>query len=133
MERLRERLDLAERALSTLRELAGLEAPSAVERDAAIQRFEYSFEATWRAAQRYLSILEGMDLGSPKAAIRAARDVGVLTDEEAESALAMTDDRNLTVHTYNEPLAKAIFGRLSDHLSVMSAWLAAMTKRVDAG
>ena len=45
MERLKERLALARRALSTLQELVRLEQPSQVERDAAIQRFEYTCEA----------------------------------------------------------------------------------------
>lgn len=46
MDRSRERLTIAARALASLRELAVLTQPTAVERDAAIQRFEYSFEAT---------------------------------------------------------------------------------------
>ena len=60
MERLNERLVIARRALSTLQELLGLEAPSRVERDAAIQRFEYTCEAVWKAAQRYLQDVEGI-------------------------------------------------------------------------
>jgi hypothetical protein len=42
-----ERLAVARRALSTLCELAGAPSPSAVERDASIQRFEYTCEAVW--------------------------------------------------------------------------------------
>ena len=45
-------LDLAARAQATFVELADLAAPSALERDAAIKRFEYSFEATWKARPR---------------------------------------------------------------------------------
>ena len=44
--------------------------------------------------------------------MRAARDAGMLDDGETERALAMVDDRNLTVHTYNEELAQAIYARL---------------------
>ena len=119
MERLRERVELAGKALETLKELAGLGSPSAVERDAAIQRFEYTFEAVWKLAQRHLRIQEGIEVGSPKASIRRSRDVGLLSDREAEAALAMADDRNQTVHTYNEAVAVAIFGRLSGHLRVL--------------
>ena len=36
----------------------------------------------------------------------------MLDDGETERALAMVDDRNLTVHTYNEELAQAIYARL---------------------
>jgi hypothetical protein len=43
----------------------------------------------------------------------------LLSEEEAERCLAMADDRNLTSHTYIEAVAKAIFGRLSDHRELM--------------
>ena len=56
MDRLAQRIQLARRALATLRELTLLAAPTAVERDAAIQRFEYSTEACWKAAQSVLSV-----------------------------------------------------------------------------
>ncbi len=129
MDRARERLSIAARALSSLRELALLPEPTAVERDAAIQRFEYSFEATWKASQRLLYAFEGVDTGSPKACVRAAREAGWLTDAEAAAALAMADDRNLTAHTYNEGLAERIFSRLPSHLALMEHWLSAMSRR----
>jgi len=64
VERLKERLAIARRALSTLQELVRLEHPSPVERDAAIQRFEYTCEAVWKAAQRYLLEVEGISAGN---------------------------------------------------------------------
>ena len=131
MARLRQRLKLAARALAALQELAGLERPSAIERDAALQRFEYTFEAVWKASQRYLLLREGMDLGSPKACIRAARDVELFSDAETERALAMADDRNLTVHTYNEALANAIFARLPQHAAALEGWFKAMSQRLE--
>ena len=75
MDRLKERLATARRALESLEELVVLQPPSRVERDAAIQRFEYTFEACWKAAQRYLLVVEGLSLGAPKACIRASREV----------------------------------------------------------
>jgi hypothetical protein len=75
MERLRERIQIALQAIKTFTELVGKEQISAVERDAAIQRFEYTYEATWKAAQRYLLMREGVDTGSPKAVIREAGKV----------------------------------------------------------
>jgi nucleotidyltransferase substrate binding protein (TIGR01987 family) len=128
--RLRERLTVAARAVETLRELALLPGPTRTERDAAIQRFEYSFEATWKAAQRYLQIVEGTVVGSPKAAIRASRESGLLDATTTEQALGMADDRNLTAHTYNESLAVAISARLPRHLTTLEAWLRAMRDRL---
>lgn len=76
MERLKERLALARKALSTLTELLVTESPSKVERDAAIQRFEYTFEAVCKAAGRYLLVMEGINVGSPKSIVRATREIG---------------------------------------------------------
>ncbi|HTY77390.1 MAG TPA: nucleotidyltransferase substrate binding protein [Candidatus Bathyarchaeia archaeon] len=77
MDRLRQRLRLAEQAAETLGELAARAAPSKIERDAAIQRFEYTLEATWKAAQRFLSVVEGVEAGSPKSAVRGCHEAGL--------------------------------------------------------
>jgi len=64
MERLKKRLEVAKKALMTLQELEN-KPESKMRRDATIQRFEYSFEAMWKAAKQYLNDIEGLDLGSP--------------------------------------------------------------------
>jgi nucleotidyltransferase substrate binding protein (TIGR01987 family) len=129
VERLKERLAVARRALGTLQEILAVEHPSRVERDAAIQRFEYTCEAVWKAAQQYLQEIEGLRLGSPKGSIRASRDVGLVTDEQATVGLEMIDDRNLTVHTYNESLAEAIYHQLPSYADFLAVWLTAMEER----
>lgn len=126
MERLSERLAEATAALASLDELARRPTRSVVERDAAIMRFTYTFEAVWKAAQRHLYEREGLDIGSPKQAVRASRRTGLLTDEEAEAALAMADDRNLVVHVYREAVARDLDSRLAAHAVTLAAWLAAM-------
>ncbi|MBI5506945.1 MAG: nucleotidyltransferase substrate binding protein [Deltaproteobacteria bacterium] len=130
MQRLRERLEIARRAVASLTELTGHGGLSPVERDAAIQRFEYSVEAVWKAAQRYLRVVEGIEVGSPKSAVRGCFEATVLGEVEARRLLAMIDDRNLTVHTYNEALAQAIASRLSPHAEALAGWIAAVSERV---
>ena len=132
MDDLSTRLHAAVRAVGTLEELAQLESPTPVQRDAAIQRFEYSVEATWKAARHYLLQREGVERASPKSVIRACREVGLLSDDQAGHALAMIDDRNLTAHTYNEGLARMIFARLPAHVSLLGKWLDAMDTATDA-
>ena len=127
MERLSERLAEAEAALASLDELARRPTRSVVERDAAIMRFTYTFEAVWKTAQRYLQEHEGLDVGSPKQAIRASRRIGLVTDEQAEAALRMADDRNLVVHVYREAVAQDLDSRLPAHAVTLAAWLAAMS------
>lgn len=119
MERLNQRLQMARRALATLQELAPLASPTKVERDAAIQRFEYSTEACWRAAQSVMSIQFGLELASPKSVIRACAQNALLAEADARLAMDLVDDRNLTSHMYNEALAQAIWSRLLTHLAVM--------------
>ena len=43
----------------------------------------------------------------------------------------MADDRNLTVHTYNEALANAIFARLPQHAAALEGWVKAMAQRLE--
>ena len=130
MERLRERIEMAKKALQSFEESVGSETPSQIERDAAIQRFEYTVEAVWKAAQRYLQIIEGLSEGSPKGAVRRLREVGILEEDAATRALAMIDHRNLTVHTYNEALADQIYRHLRDYARLMQSWLSQMEKRI---
>jgi nucleotidyltransferase substrate binding protein (TIGR01987 family) len=130
VERLNERLAVAKRALETLQELLELEQPSRVERDAAIQRFEYTCEAVWKAAQRYLQVVEGISIGSPKGSIRGSREVGLINDEQTTLGLEMIDDRNLTVHTYNEPLAEELYRQLPAYADFLGVWLTAMADRL---
>ena len=128
MERLTQRIEVARRALATLRELTPIISPTTVERDAAIQRFEYSTEACWKAAQSVLSIQFGLELASPKSVIRACAQNALLTESDARLAMDLVDDRNLTAHTYNEALAQAIWSRLPNHVSVLQQWLATLER-----
>ena len=118
MERLKKRIEVAKKALITLQELKN-EPESKILRDAMIQRFEYSFEAMWKAAKQYLNDIEGLNLGSPKGVIRACFQVGLLNQAQTRLALAMTDSRNLTSHTYNESLADDIFSKIKDYHALM--------------
>ena len=126
MERLTERLAVASRALERLQQITELPQIGEIERDAVIQRFEFTFEAVWKAAQFHLLTVEGLDVASPKAAMRACREVGLLDEQEAMQALRMADDRNLTVHTYNEQLAEQILERIMGYQVLLDHWLTAM-------
>ena len=126
MERLSGRLAEARRALASFEELARRRERSVIERDAAIMRFAYTFEAAWKAVQLYLHEHEGVEVGSPKQSIRASRRIGLLTDEQAESALSMTDDRNVVVHVYREAVASDLDSRLHLHAATLAAWLGAI-------
>ena len=117
------RLDIARQALRTLEEL-DLGSDDPVIRDAAIQRFEYTFEAVWKAAQAVLRERFGVALASPKPVIRACHENGLLDEAETRLALAMVDHRNLTSHTYNRALAEEIYAALPDYRRLLHTWMA---------
>jgi nucleotidyltransferase substrate binding protein (TIGR01987 family) len=129
LERLRQRLSIARKAWTALDQVLH-EPHSPIVRDASIQRFEFTFEAVWKAAQLYLATVESLESGSPKSAIRECRRIGLLEDEQTRMALRMADDRNLTVHTYNEDLAEEIYHRIVTYAPLMDRWIEAMVQRV---
>jgi len=63
MERLQQRIETAEHALHTLTELSSQQDVSDIVRDAAIQRFEYTFEAMWKATKLFITPISSL-LGS---------------------------------------------------------------------
>lgn len=124
------RLQLARKALKTLEQLLG-EPPSPVVRDALIQRFEYTFEATWQAAKHYLRECEGLDAASPAQSIRSCHDVGLLDEPISRGCLEMVTDRNQTVHTYKEEVATEIASHIKGHAALLMAWLDALERRLE--
>ena len=89
-----------------------------VSRDAAIQRFEFCFELAWKAIQERARD-EGLDCQSPKSCLTLAFKASWVVDER--EWLAMLADRNQTSHTYDEDLAKAVYGRLRRYLPLLEA------------
>ena len=130
MARLATRLAEAEAALSTLDEAISTEPRSLMERDSAILRLIYTFEAVWKACQQLLADKEDIEVASPNTAIRAARRLGWLSDEDAESAMKVGRDRNLAVHMYRGAIGADIGERLAGHAAVLRRWLKALQRRV---
>ncbi|SEA91629.1 Nucleotidyltransferase substrate binding protein like [Thalassobacillus cyri] len=54
----------------------------------------------------------------------------LLEDEEAVLALEMVNDRNLTVHTYNEEVAIKIHKNLSRYNDLLHQWVERMNGKV---
>ncbi len=87
------------------------EAETELEIDGAIQRFEFSFQLFWKLLQRKLE-REGLTCRSPRGCIKEAYRIGLLDDEE--SLLEMLEDRNKTVHIYDEAKSREIFRRICE-------------------
>ena len=130
MERLDRRLAEAAAALATLDELAGKSERTLVERDSAVLRLIYSYEAVWKACQKVLAALENVSAASPNATIRAARALGWLSDEDAQAAIKLGKERNLAVHMYRDQ--QQIEGHLAAHAALLRRWLEALHGRAAA-
>ncbi len=107
MERVKERILIAKTALKAFKESVGRNDLSLLERDGAVQRFEFTYETVWKAVQAYLDVVEKIQISSPRGIVRAAFQAKLLTEDESQKALIMIDDRNTTVHTYNEKFVTA--------------------------
>lgn len=125
-----EKLDTASRALETLKNILG-EPFSEIVRDATIHRFEYTFEACWKSLKAYLAGEEGIVCNSPKSCFRAAFQAGLLDEAESEAALKMTDERNLTSHTYIEEVAQRVYGQAPEFAELMREVIEAMRARLE--
>jgi nucleotidyltransferase substrate binding protein (TIGR01987 family) len=92
------RLEIAQQALSTLEEI--LHEPfSAIVRDATIQRFEYTFEAVWKALREHLLEMEGIVCNSPKSCFREAFSLGYLSEEETVGCQMLREALGLELPT----------------------------------
>jgi nucleotidyltransferase substrate binding protein (TIGR01987 family) len=110
------KVEIFEQALSTFK-AALLDNPSELERDGAIQRFEYCFDLAWKSLKRHLEAKGLIDLNSPRSVFAAAYAEGVIDDEAIWSTIILK--RNASVHTYNRQLAEALFSELPVYYGAM--------------
>lgn len=97
------------KATKKLQEFSQKAQPSELERAGIIQAFEFCFELFWKTFQK-IAENEGSFVGGPKPALQGAFKRGLFMDDGIW--LKMLQDRNLTVHTYNDSLANDIYQRI---------------------
>lgn len=110
-ERLAQRLESFASALSRLRD-ALAEEETALKLDATIQRFEFTYELAWKAMKLALEASD-IDVRNAKDTVSAAIEQGLIVDANLWSEMHRM--RNLTVHTYDERLAREVFTFISDN------------------
>jgi nucleotidyltransferase substrate binding protein (TIGR01987 family) len=120
LEKLKRKLEDAKKAIVTLEEIL-MEKYSKIVRDATIQRFEYTFEVAWKLLKEYLYHKEGIVCNSPKSCFREAFSVGLLNEEETVLFIQMTDDRNLTSHTYDEEIAENLYKKIKNYYALLKS------------
>lgn len=103
--RFKQRKEEFNQALSRL--LAALNQPEdEFTRDAAIQRFEFTYELAWKTLKLYLESKD-IDVRNARDTLKAAFEQGLIQDGDGWSQLHQ--QRNLTSHTYDEKLAEDVY------------------------
>lgn len=78
-----------------------------LEKDGAIQRFEFTFELAWKTLQDYLAQQAGyVDVKGPRPVLKQAVQDGLLTD--GYTWIQMLDRRNAPTHVYDEAESREI-------------------------
>lgn len=129
MERLELKYKDAQAALKTLDDI--LKEPySVIVRDAAIQRFEYTFEAFWKFIKEYLKEKEGLYVNSPKSCFRELFSMSIASEDEVFQLLEMTDRSNETSHTYKEKVAQNIYDKTKGFFLLMDKILSGFRDKI---
>jgi nucleotidyltransferase substrate binding protein (TIGR01987 family) len=90
---------------------------SNLEKQGVIQIFEFTYELAWNVLRDYL-IWQGVEtISGSRDAIREGFRLGLVSD--GQTWLAMLQDRNRTVHTYNEATANQILEQLASVYAVL--------------
>lgn len=92
------------KALGKFEEALGFEDTEPL-RESLIQRFEYTFELSWKLMSSILAD-EGMPVNGVRTVIRSAAKLGILPDPVVW--LHYADARNKTSHLYKEEVARDI-------------------------
>jgi len=85
------------------------EAEKLLMRDGVIQRFEFTFELSWKMLKRYLELytMEKPDGLINRDLFRIGCEQGLIND--AEKWFGYLNMRNQTIHIYDEKKARAVF------------------------
>lgn len=115
-----------QKALSRLEE--AIRIPIQNDRDLAgiIKHFEFVYELSWLTLKRYL-VEEGRVTSTPKNVLQVAYEIGLISDEK--TWLEIMEDRNETVHTYDEDFAKAMVKRITNKYVVVFQMLLKKLKK----
>jgi len=113
---------LADLKLALLKLKEGIsQAKDDLDQDGVIQRFEFTFELTWKTIQEYAR-LSGLEVVSPKDSFRVAADLKLINNPE--EWFGFLKDRNETVHLYDESRVKEIFSRIPKFVKEVEALIA---------
>ncbi|QOY37002.1 HI0074 family nucleotidyltransferase substrate-binding subunit [Anaerobacillus isosaccharinicus] len=131
MNKVKDKLEDLEKAIKKLNESLSRD-PSLddIVIDATIQRFEFTYELSWKLMKVYLTYNGSLEVTSPRRAIKEAFKDGII--HQGEKWLKMLEDRNRTSHTYDEEIALEIYQNIkNEYINLFNSLLAEMKARVE--
>lgn len=99
-------------------------------RDSVIQRFEFSFELSWKNLKRYLETDRPLVDDSIKAILREAHQRKLISD--IDQWFSFHKARNLSSHTYNESTAAEVYQDAVKFLAFGEALLATLQAKLNS-
>ncbi|MEK7543899.1 MAG: HI0074 family nucleotidyltransferase substrate-binding subunit [Patescibacteria group bacterium] len=97
-----------------------------LEKDGAIQRFEFVFELVWKTLKDYAEDTGRMDAASPKDAFRVAADLGVI--EDPLPWFEFLKYRNEATHLYDEQKADEVFRQIGAFVTAVENLIAKISR-----
>jgi len=97
--------------------------------DLIVKRFEFTYEMSWKAIKRVLSMLGIEELKSPRACFKEAFAQGMVSDQVVW--LDMIEMRNLSAHTYDESEIKQLADKVSTYIVAFEALLSELEQQLD--
>ena len=93
-------------------------------RNSKIQSFEFCVDTLHKFLKLYFKKVSGSNIEpSPKPVFRYCLKAKITSEEETRKLLLMVDDRNMSSHTYHEPLAAKLNNKIEDYYKLMVAIL----------
>jgi len=111
-----QRFENFDKSFLLLKSALSISNPSIVEKAGCIQFFETTFELAWKLMKDYQTFL-GYEVKSPRDAIKLSFSLNLI--EDGGRWLDALMDRNLTVHTYDENIANAVYQKIKEDYFVL--------------
>lgn len=120
------KIDDFEKALNKFAEVAYMTNKSELERDATIQRFEFTYEIAWKCLKKALESRGADKIAFTRDVFKSSL-IGDYIDDEALWS-EIISNRNLSVHTYNEAFIVTLESKLALYCDTMKTLLINLKK-----
>ena len=95
------------KTMTHLEQALQIKNPDWLQKAGMIQLFEMSVELAWKMLKDFLEEQGFQDVKSPKASIKKAFEIGIIA--QGHEWMRLLEDRNLTVHTYDETKTDEVY------------------------